>query len=142
MNEGDVNSGLQPAYSTDFINSYPQLHARNPNAYPASDAQKELIRLNTPQQNYNLQVSGGSDKIQYYVGLNYFGQAGNAQPLYYNRYSYNAALDINATATTKISVSLSGAQEENQIYPTKPVPEGVQVLSPGHVIDLFRRSLV
>jgi TonB-linked SusC/RagA family outer membrane protein len=118
MNEGDVNSGLQPGYSTDFINSYPQLHARNPNAYPASDAQKELIRLNTPQQNYNLQVSGGSDKIQYYVGLNYFGQAGNAQPLYYNRYSYNAALDINATATTKISVSLSGAQEENQIYPT------------------------
>lgn len=117
MNEADANSGLQPAYSTNFIQNYPQLHARNPNAYPASNAQQELIRLNTPQQNYNLQVSGGSDKLQYYVGLNYFGQAGNAQPLYYNRYSYNMALDIKATATTKVTVSLSGAQEVNQIYP-------------------------
>jgi TonB-linked SusC/RagA family outer membrane protein len=116
-NEGDANSGLQPDYSQDIINNYDQLHKQNPNLYPNSDAQKELINLNTPIQNYNVQLQGGSDKIQYYVGLSYLGQQGNAAPLNYNRYSYNVALDISATSTTKVSVSLSGAQEQNQIYP-------------------------
>lgn len=117
-NEGDVNSGLQPEFAQSLINNYDQLHAQNPDLYPNSNAQKEMVQLNTPVQNYNVQVSGGNDKIQYYVGLNYFGQQGNVAPLYYNRYSYNAALDINATSTTKISVSLSGAEERNQIYPS------------------------
>ena len=117
-NEADVNSGLQPEFSTTLISGYDRLHAQNPDAYPNSDAQHELVRLNTPQQNYNVQVAGGSDKVQYYVGLNYLGQQGNADPLHYNRYSYNVALDINATATTKISASLSGAEEQNQIYPS------------------------
>jgi len=117
-NEADANSGLQPDYSQDLINNYDKLHAQNPDLYPNSDAQKELIKLNTPIQNYNVQVQGGSDKIQYYVGLNYLGQQGNADPLHYNRYSYNIALDINATPTTKISTSLSGAQEQNQTFPS------------------------
>jgi len=116
-NEGDANSGLQPDYSQDLVNNYDKLHAQNSDLYPNSDAQKELIKLNTPIQNYNLQVQGGSDRIQYYVGLNYLGQQGNADPLHYNRYSYNIALDINATSTTKITTSLSGAQEQNQVSP-------------------------
>jgi TonB-linked SusC/RagA family outer membrane protein len=117
-NEGDVNSGAQPEFPSTLISNYNQLHAQNPNLYPASNAQKELIKLNTPQQNYNVQVTGGSDKMQYYIGLNYFGQQGNVQPLHYDRYSYNIGLDVAATATTKISVSLSGAEEQNQIYPS------------------------
>jgi TonB-linked SusC/RagA family outer membrane protein len=117
-NEGDVNSGLQPEFSADLINNYAQLHKQNPDLYPSSDAQKDLVRLNAPMQNYNIQVAGGSDRIQYYMGLNYLGQQGNADPLHYNRYSYNLALDINATATTKISASLSGANELNQTFPS------------------------
>jgi TonB-linked SusC/RagA family outer membrane protein len=124
-NEGNMNSGLQPQFADTLIQNYDRLHAQNPDMYPNSNAQRELVQLNQPMQNYNLQVTGGSDRIQYYVGLNYFGQQGIADPLYYHRYSYNIKLDINATATTKIGVALNGAEEQNQ---TSPSPQGISYI--------------
>lgn len=124
-NEGNINSGLQPEYADDLIADYDKLHAENPDLYPNSNAQRELVTLNTPQQNYNLQLSGGSDKVQYYAGLNYFNQKGIADPLDYTRYSYNISLDVNATNTTKVSLSLNGAEEQNQVSPN---PQGISYI--------------
>jgi TonB-linked SusC/RagA family outer membrane protein len=116
-NEADVNSGLQPDFSTDLINNYDNLHAQNPDKYPNSNAERDLIKLNKPQQSYNLAVSGGTDRVQYYFGLNFFRQNGVYDPLSYNRYNYNGKLDINATSTTKISVALNNSIEQNQVSP-------------------------
>ena len=124
-NEADVNSGLQPEFSTDLINNYDNLHAQNPDKYPNSNAQRELVKLNKPQQSYNLQVSGGTDIVQYYIGLNFFRQNGVYDPLSYNRYNYNGKLDINATSTTKISLSLNNSIEQNQISPN---PQGISYI--------------
>lgn len=124
-NEGNINSGLQPEFTDDLVSNYDRLHAENPDLYPNSNAQDELVKLNAPQQNYNVQVSGGSDKIQYYAGLNYFGQKGISDPLKYNRYSYTVSLDINATATTRIGLSINGAEEQNQ---TGPNPQGISYI--------------
>lgn len=116
-NEGDVNSGLQPDFPAATISNYDNLHAQNPDLYPNSNAQRELVKLNAPQQNYNFQVSGGSERVQYFASLNYFSQAGIADPLQYRRYNYNVMLDIKATNTTKITISLNNAEEHNQIGP-------------------------
>ena len=124
-NEGDVNSGLSPEYSTDLINNYDNLHKQNPDKYPNSNAERELIKLNKPQQSYNLELSGGTDKVQYYIGLNFFRQNGVYDPLAYNRYNYNGKLDINATATTKITLSLNNSIEQNQIGPN---PQGISYI--------------
>ncbi|UOE47503.1 TonB-dependent receptor [Mucilaginibacter sp. SMC90] len=114
-NEGDVNSGLSPEFATDLINNYDNLHAQNPDKYPNSNAQRELTQLNKPQQNYNLQLSGGTDRLQYYMGLNFFRQDGVYDPLAYNRYNYNARIDVKATSTTKITLSLNNSIEQNQV---------------------------
>jgi len=116
-NEGNVNSGLQPTFPAEVISNYDNLHASNPDLYPNSNAQRELIKLNAPQQNYNFQVSGGSDKVQYFAGLNYYTQDGITDLLNYKRYNYNVMLDIKATPTTKITISLNNTQEENKIGP-------------------------
>lgn len=124
-NEADVNSGLSPEFATDLISNYNNLHAQNPDKYPNSNAERELIKLNKPQQSYNLQLSGGTDRIQYYFGLNFLRQDGIYDPLSYNRYNYNAMVDINATATTKISVSLNNSIEQNQ---TGPSTQGISYI--------------
>jgi len=124
-NEGDINSGLTAEYADTLIKNYDRLHAQRPDLYPSSNAQRELVNLNAPLQNYNIQVQGGSDRIQYYAGLNYFGQKGITDPLHYNRYSYNIKLDINATATTKMTLALNGSEEQNQ---TGPNPQGISYI--------------
>jgi TonB-linked SusC/RagA family outer membrane protein len=124
-NEADINSGLAPEFATDLISNYNNLHAQNPDKYPNSNAERELIKLNKPQQSYNLQLSGGTDRVQYYLGLNFLRQDGIYDPLSYNRYNYNAMVDINATSTTKISVSLNNSIEQNQ---TGPNPQGISYI--------------
>lgn len=116
-NEADINSGLQPEYSTDLISNYDKLNAQNPDKYPNSSALRELIKSNVPQQNYNFQLSGGSDKMQYYVGFNFFKQNGVYDPLIYNKFNYNTMLDIKATSTTKVTVAINNTIEQNQISP-------------------------
>jgi TonB-linked SusC/RagA family outer membrane protein len=124
-NEADINSGLSPEFATDLINNYDNLHAQNPDKYPSSNIERELVKVNKPQQSYNLQLSGGTDKVQYYLGLNFFRQDGLYDPLYYNRYNYNAMVDINATSTTKVSFSLNNSIEQNQ---TGPGPQGISYI--------------
>ncbi|MEO3403519.1 TonB-dependent receptor [Mucilaginibacter sp. CAU 1740] len=124
-NEADVNSGLSPEFATDLINNYDNLHAQNPDKYPNSNVQHELIKLNKPQQSYNLQLSGGTNIMQYYVGFNFLRQDGIFNPLNYNRYNYNAKLDINATPTTKVSVALNNSIEQNQ---TGPIAQGISYI--------------
>ncbi|WP_208745781.1 TonB-dependent receptor [Pedobacter kyonggii] len=124
-NEGDLNSGLQPQFAQDLIDNYERLHAENPDRYPNSNAQREIVKINTPQQNYNLQLSGGTDRIRYYAGLNFFRQEGIYDPLAYNRYNYNVMLDVDATKTTKVTLSLNNTIEDNQ---TGPNPNGISYI--------------
>ncbi|WPU93143.1 TonB-dependent receptor [Mucilaginibacter sabulilitoris] len=124
-NEGDVNSGGQAEFPADLISNYDNLHTQNPDKYPNSNAERELIKLNKPQQNYSLQISGGTDRVQYYVGFNFLRQNGVYDPLSYNRYNYNAMLDINATSTTKVTVALNNSIEQNQ---TGPNPQGISYI--------------
>lgn len=124
-NEGDINSGLQAEYAPDLIANYDNLHKQDPDKYPNSNAQREIVKINTPQQNYNLQLSGGNDKIKYYAGFNFFKQSGIYDPLFYKRYNYNVMLDVNATATTKVTLSLNNSVEDNQ---TSPNPNGLSYI--------------
>ncbi|RFZ91381.1 TonB-dependent receptor [Mucilaginibacter conchicola] len=120
-NEANLNSGASPndppEFSQDLISNYDRLHAEDPDRYPNSNAQRDLMNINQPQQNHNLQLSGGNEKFTYYAGFNFFRQSGIYDPLSYNRYNYNIMLDVNATATTKITLSLNNTVEKNQTMP-------------------------
>ena len=57
------------------------------------------------QKNYQLGVSGGSEKIRYNLSLSYFDQEGVYNMSDYERYTFRANLDINATDKLKIGLS-------------------------------------
>ncbi len=66
MNEVQVNDGHLPRYNAEDI----------ANAGVGTDWQDETFYYNAPVQNHQVSVSGGSEKINYFLSLGYFDQAG------------------------------------------------------------------
>ena len=109
-----------------------------------------LIENNAPMQQYNLNVSGGSENVKYFTSFGYVDQESffKSRDFDYKRYSTRSNLDINinkrlsfgidlsyrqdirerpsANALSNIWIDLSTAQP---IYPTS-LPEGIQIPDP------------
>lgn len=68
--------------------------------YRSWDPSSLFLKKETPQQTHNLGISGGSEKINYDLGLGYLNQAGvlKVNPDEFKRYTFN--LGINASPTT------------------------------------------
>ncbi len=114
QNEGYYNltpNGTTPPNNPDLMADYPNLHRQDPDLYPDS---KFIDHWNTnvPVQNYNLEFSGGSSKFNYHAGLGYYDQSGIVDKINYKRYSYNISLGLQATNTTKVSMSIHGSIED------------------------------
>ena len=66
MNEMDVNDGNAPRYTQEQI----------ANAGKGTDWQDETFNYDAPIQQHQVSISGGSDKVQYFLSLGYFNQEG------------------------------------------------------------------
>jgi TonB-linked SusC/RagA family outer membrane protein len=110
-NLGVVPEGSQLPFAPDLIANYDSLHAEDPDRYPQSNP-SEYVNSSAPIQNYNMQLSGGTENVKYYAGLGYFNQGGYFDPMSYDRYNYNMNLQSQVTSTTKISLSLLGSVEK------------------------------
>src|SRR5690606_25268395 len=71
----------------------------------------------SPQQQHNLTVNGGSEKVNYFFNLGYMDQMGSYKSgsLNYNRYNFRSNVDVKITERLKASLDLGGyADETNQ----------------------------
>ncbi|WP_165023894.1 SusC/RagA family TonB-linked outer membrane protein [Dysgonomonas sp. ZJ279] len=66
MNEGQINDGNAPYYSSQEISS----------SGKGTDWQQETFNFNAPIKNHQVSVNGGSEKVQYFFSLGYFNQEG------------------------------------------------------------------
>lgn len=68
----------------------------------------------SPQQQHNLSVSGGSEKIKYYFNLGYMKQMGayKSHSMNYDRWNFRTNIDAQITKRLKTSLSLSGYVDE------------------------------
>jgi TonB-linked SusC/RagA family outer membrane protein len=106
-----------------------------PLIYPNMDWTDIILKPASFQTNQNVNISGGSENIKYFVSFGYLHQDGmfNTFGLDYNynfgydRYNYRANIDIDITKSTKISLVTGGRNElRNQPY---------QSGNPGWTID-------
>ena len=111
-NLGVIPTGGQLPFDQALIDDYDNLHAKDSDKYPESNP-KEYVNWQVPMQQYNLEMSGGSDKIKYYAGVGYFKQNGVFDPMNYSRYNYNVNVESQVTKTTKVLISLIGSYEKN-----------------------------
>ncbi|MFT3752200.1 MAG: SusC/RagA family TonB-linked outer membrane protein [Paludibacter sp.] len=59
-------------------------------------------------QKHSINVSGGSDKANYFAGVSYNTQDGNIGKLDYNRWNYRAGIDAKISNALKASLQVSG----------------------------------
>jgi len=64
---------------------------------------KDLVYQTGKQSQYNLSLSGGNEKTQYYASSGYFNQEGATIASYFKR--YNGALSVNSKVTDRLSFS-------------------------------------
>ncbi|MBD5170961.1 MAG: TonB-dependent receptor [Bacteroidales bacterium] len=97
----------------------------NPNATPGytsgnfyfiSDDWTKHTLINGLRQEYNMSITGGTDKINYYVSGSYLGDEGLIQGSHYNRFSTRATVDYQAFKWLKIGTNLTYTYA-NQGYP-------------------------
>jgi TonB-linked SusC/RagA family outer membrane protein len=72
MSERAINSGTTIPYTPEQIQNY--YNEVDPYLFPNTDWEDVLLRTWAPQQQHNLSVRGGSDKIKYYGFIGYLNQ--------------------------------------------------------------------
>ena len=126
QNEKFINQGLTAPYSADQIQKY---YSGTDPQYPNTNWFKETIRNWAPQQQHNLSVRGGSDKIKYYGFFGYLDQesvwksnGGN-----YGRYNLQSNIDAKITDNLSIQLDLSSVIE-NRKFPWRTQSAGANSL--------------
>jgi TonB-dependent starch-binding outer membrane protein SusC len=109
--------GMNQQYSDAEIQKFAD--GSDPLNYPNTDWAKTTLKNSTGQDQANVSIAGGSDNVRYYLSAGILGQDG----LYkngatkYNQYSFRSNIDASITKDFKVSLYLSGREEDRQ-FPT------------------------
>lgn len=114
FNEADDNEGAPHRYSTEDLQKFKD--GSDPIGHPNHNVLKELTNRSSPITNHNLQFSGGGEKVDYYLGLNYLYQSGMWGPTNMSQYNVIAKVGAQVTNTTKVSLSINDRVDQNN-YP-------------------------
>ena len=86
-NEARMNSGLQPAYSEEWIDHFRK--GDNPGVYPDRNWADFYFKP-APQHNHYLKVNGGTEQLTYTFSVGYLDQDGILDGTSYQKYSFRS----------------------------------------------------
>lgn len=110
FNQANDNQGQPHRFSDYDLEMYKS--GKDPINYPNHNVLKELIKSNSPITSHNVQLSGGSEKFNYYISLNYLYQGGMWETTNMHKYSLMSKIQAQATKTTKIELAVTGRIEQ------------------------------
>jgi TonB-linked SusC/RagA family outer membrane protein len=122
-NEALLNGGQGIVYTQQQIEN--TRNKVDPYYYPDVNWTKELLRDNSPSQKVSLNVSGGNDKMRYYVNAGFLNQSGMFKNFNFysfnnninvKRYNFRTNVDMEVTNTTTVGVNMSAILEDRK-YP-------------------------
>ncbi len=115
LNEAKQMRGETPVYSAAEIQKY--IDGSDPLLYPDIDWMKTILKDWTDNRTANLNISGGSQIANYYVGASYYEESGlyKTDPLQkydpqvrFKRYTLTSNLTFKATSTTTVDLGVGG----------------------------------
>lgn len=108
--------GMNQQYSAEQIQKF--ANGSDPLNYPNTDWAKTTLKNTALQNQANVSVTGGSENVRYYVSLGTLYQDGIYKngATKYKQYSFRSNIDANVTKDFKVSLYLSG-REENRQFP-------------------------
>lgn len=118
LNEAYTNDGKDPKFTPESVEAF-RTHS-NPILYPDTDWMDLLFKSSAPQTQGNVNISGGTSRVRYFISMGMLNQKGffkNHDTRYdanfnYNRYNYRANLDVDFTKTTLVAINLGGRVEK------------------------------
>ncbi len=110
LNEANVADGNAPTYTQTQLDKFQ--NGSDPINYPNTDWVKTLLPKYAPQQQYNLSLNGGTEKIRYFISLGHVNQKGLYANSGFKRYNFRSNVDANVTNSTRISLDVSGRSED------------------------------
>lgn len=118
LNEAYTNDGKDPKFTPESVEAF-RTHS-NPILYPDTDWMDLLFKSSAPQSQGNVNISGGTSRVRYFISMGMLNQKGffkNHDTRYdanfnYNRYNYRANLDVDFTKTTLVAINLGGRVEK------------------------------
>ncbi|GEP97344.1 SusC/RagA family TonB-linked outer membrane protein [Chitinophaga cymbidii] len=109
--------GMNQQYTAEEIEKFG--NGTDPLNYPNTDWTKESLKKTALQNQANVSVAGGTENVRYYLSAGMLYQDG----LYkngatkYKQYSFRSNIDADVTKDFRVSLYLSGRQEDRQ-FPT------------------------
>lgn len=113
--EREKNDGRDPdRYFTEYDLERFRL-GDEPQMCPSMDWREYMLKNSAVQTQHNLNISGGTDNIRYFISAGYlfqdglFKDFGNGSEGYnYNRFNYRSNLDIDLSKSTTLKVGIGG----------------------------------
>ncbi|NJO68597.1 MAG: hypothetical protein HC830_04345, partial [Bacteroidetes bacterium] len=95
-NDAEISAGRAAKYTVADIEKY---RTGTDPAYPNTNWYKETFRASAPISQYNLNTSGGSEQMSYFVSLGYLSQNGllRSGDTKYKRYNIRSNIDAKIT---------------------------------------------
>jgi TonB-linked SusC/RagA family outer membrane protein len=104
--------GMYAAYDSDLLEKY----RTNQPGYQDIDWIDLTMHKSVSQQNHNLSVRGGTDKVQYFASAGFTSDEGllSSDIMYYKRYNFRSNVTAALTNDLKMNVGFSGRQDKRQ----------------------------
>ncbi len=110
----EPNAVFTPTFSDDVLEKFRS--GSDPIRFPSTKWADYIMKDFTMQQQHNINISGGNDKVKYFISAGYYAQGGLFKEFdmpydygyQYDRFNYRANLDIKATNSTNISFNVAG----------------------------------
>lgn len=138
INDG-IDLSTEPRLSDESLEGFRL--AEDPYLYPDVNWYREFVKDYSLQQQYNMNVSGGTKRIRYFTSLGYLNQGGmfkytDINPLYssdtyYRRFNFRSNIDIEVNNYQTFSINFSGrTQEKNGFHNLSNFIQSVIAKSP------------
>lgn len=127
INEGEVNAGLAPQYSSDEINKY--FSGADPYNYPNTNWVNLLLKGSGATLDHNLSFAGGTDMARYRLSFEYYNQDGLVNNTNHKR--YNVRINLDSKANKWLTIGLNSGLSKNDVdSPVSPY---------GDITQFFRQ---
>lgn len=113
-NQMNKSDGNEPMFSDEIVQKFKD--GSDPIRFPSTDWTDYIMKDATLQTQHNVSISGGTDKVRYFISGGYYTQGGLFRDFglpydytyQYKRFNYRANLDIDVTKTTTLAFNIAG----------------------------------
>jgi TonB-linked SusC/RagA family outer membrane protein len=128
QNEANRNDGTAPMFTDDDLEKFRT--GSDPYGHPDVNWYNTLFKKHSLMTNNNLDISGGTQRVKYFITLGYMNQGGLLRDIPYRgkdqaasgktqaetnffakRYKFRSNLDIQATNTLQLQLDITGTRE-------------------------------